>query len=146
MRTVPIVAGVHMDIGVGRGVDDADLAEFDCWKKFEPKWTQEQYETGGNPVRYWVDLCPKFLRLAAFSIDILTIPASSCDCKRMFSELGDLFEPKRRAIGAQLLAAIQLVRSCVRAEFILPNNEADEEVTDEDIVRRCNLRELETMP
>jgi hypothetical protein len=63
---------------------------------------------------------PKYPNLARLALDIMTIPASSCDCERMFSELGDLLEPRRRAIGAELLAAIQLVRSWVRAGFKLP--------------------------
>jgi hypothetical protein len=52
----------------------------------------------------------KYPCLSQFAIDMLTIPASSCDCERLFSELGDLLEPKRRAIGSELLAALQLVR------------------------------------
>ncbi|KAF7444119.1 hypothetical protein PtrM4_036520 [Pyrenophora tritici-repentis] len=47
----------------------------------------------------------------------MTIPASSSDCERLFSELGDLLEPKRRALGSELLAALQLVRSWVRAGY-----------------------------
>jgi outer membrane receptor for monomeric catechols len=55
--------------------------------------------------------------LSQFAIDILTIPASSCECERLFSELGDLLEPKRRAIGSELLAALQLVRAWTRAGY-----------------------------
>jgi hypothetical protein len=47
--------------------------------------------------------------LSRLAIDILTIPASSCECERLFSELSDLLEPKRRKIGAKLLAALQLI-------------------------------------
>ncbi|KAI1522449.1 Dimer-Tnp-hAT domain containing protein, partial [Pyrenophora tritici-repentis] len=65
----------------------------------EPQWTQEQYTADGNPVQYWIQLLPKYPHLAQFAIDIMTIPASSSDCKRLFSELGDLLEPKRRALG-----------------------------------------------
>jgi hypothetical protein len=35
----------------------------------------------------------------------------------MFSELGDLLEPRRRAISSQLLAAIQCVRRWLKAGF-----------------------------
>jgi hypothetical protein len=35
----------------------------------------------------------------------------------MFSELGDLLEPRRRAISPQLLAAIQCVRQWLKAGF-----------------------------
>jgi hypothetical protein len=82
---------------VGASTSCGELDEFENWKRFEPKWTQEQYEAGGNPVQYQINLRPEYPHLAVFAIDILTIPASSCDCERMFSELGDLLEPKRRA-------------------------------------------------
>lgn len=42
---------------------------------------------------------------------MLTILASGCACERLFTELGDLLEPKRRTIGSELLAALQLVRA-----------------------------------
>jgi hypothetical protein len=129
---------------VGTGTSCAELDEFENWKRFEPKWTQEQHEAGGNPVQYWINIRPKYPHLAAFAIDILTIPASSCDCERMFSELGDLLEPKQRAIGSQLLAAIQLVRSWVRAGFKLPDKKAESELTNEDIARTYNVGEWDT--
>ena len=51
----------------------------------------------------------------------MTIPASSCDCERMFSELGDLFEPKHRKIGSELLAALQSLRRWLAAGFKAPS-------------------------
>lgn len=75
----------------------------------------------------------------------MTIPASSCDCERMFSELGDLLEPKRRAIGAQLLAAIQLVRSWVKAGVQLPPDGTEEDVTDEQLTAEYHLYEWDDL-
>jgi hypothetical protein len=66
---------------------------------------------------YWIQMRLKYLCLSRFAIDMLTIPASSCDCERLFSKLGDLLKPKRRAIGSKLLAALQLVRLWVKAGF-----------------------------
>jgi hypothetical protein len=37
---------------------------------------------------------------------VLSIPANSCECERMFSELGDLLALQQRKIGLQLLAAL----------------------------------------
>ena len=103
---------------LGRNVGrEVPLDEFERWKMQEPQWTQEQYTADGNPVQYWIQLLPKYPHLAQFAIDIMTIPASSSDCERLFSELGDLLEPKRRALGSELLAALQLVRSWVRAGY-----------------------------
>ncbi|KAI1685630.1 Dimer-Tnp-hAT dimerization containing protein [Pyrenophora tritici-repentis] len=111
---------------------EAPLDEFERWKTQEPQWTQEQYNADGNPVQYWIQLLPKYPHLAQFAIDIMTIPASSSDCERLFSELGDLLEPKRRALGSELLAALQLVRSWVRAGY-KPYNCSEAKLSDEQL-------------
>jgi hypothetical protein len=122
------------------GGSEASLDEFERWRRHEPKWTTEQYMEEGNPVQYWLKLRPKYPNLARLALDIMTIPASSCDCERMFSELSDLLEPKRRAIGSELLAAIQLVRSWIRAGFKLPTGETpDAAVTDNEIVQEYGI-------
>jgi hypothetical protein len=71
----------------------------------------ETYHGDGNAVQYWITMRPKYPQLSKVAIDILTIPASSCECECLFSELGDPLESKRRAIGSELLAAFQLIRS-----------------------------------
>jgi hypothetical protein len=75
----------------------------------------------------------------------MTIPASSCDCEQMFSELGDLLEPKRRAIGSELLAAIQLVRSWSKAGFNQPPDGLDHNVTDEQPIKEYHVCEWESL-
>lgn len=137
--------------------------EYYRWKTLEETWTKEQYLSDGNPVKYWVQLRSKYPCLSQFAIDILTVPASSCDCERLFSELGDLLEPKRRAIGSELLAALQLVRAWIRAGFKTQYNksaeagagaragaealvEANDDLLDEEIVRDYNIHEWITDP
>ena len=87
----------------------------------------------------------KYPCLSQFAIDMLTIPASSCDCERLFSELGDLLEPRRRAIGSELLAALQLVRAWSKAGFDTQyksaEGEDEDDLSDEDIVRDYNIEE-----
>jgi hypothetical protein len=88
----------------------------------------------------------KYPYLSQFAIDILTIPASSCECERLFSEVGELLEPKRRAIGSELPAALQLVRAWVKAGFeAQPTSsfEGDDrnDRSDEDIVRDYNIQQ-----
>ncbi|KAG9381045.1 Dimer-Tnp-hAT domain containing protein [Pyrenophora tritici-repentis] len=122
---------------------EAPLDEFERWKTQEPQWTQEQYNADGNPVQYWIQLLPKYPHLAQFAIDIMTIPASSSDCERLFSELGDLLEPKRRALGSELLAALQLVRSWVRAGY-KPYNCSEAKLSDEQLVGDYNILEWNT--
>jgi hypothetical protein len=123
----------------------SDTDEFERWKTYEPKWTREQYIEEGNPVKYWMKLLPRYPNLAQFAIDIMTIPASSCNCERMFSELGDLLEPKRQAIGSELLAGIQSVRSWSKAGFQLPPDGLDHDVTDEQLIQEYRVCEWETL-
>jgi hypothetical protein len=75
----------------------------------------------------------RYPNLSQMAIDVLSIPASSCECERMFSELGDLLEPRRRQISPQLLAAIQCVRRWHRAGFDQGGNAAVATITDADI-------------
>jgi hypothetical protein len=86
---------------VGASRDDVTgLDEYERWSRYEPAWTTEQYEDeDSSPIQYWLQLSSKYPNLARFAVDILTIPASSCECERMFSELGGMLEPKRRAMG-----------------------------------------------
>ena len=89
-------------------------------------------------MRYWINLALKYPNLSCLAVDILTIPASSYECERLFSELGDLLEPKRRKIGAKLLAALQLIRSWVRRGFTA-DKETINSYTDEDMGDRFGL-------
>jgi hypothetical protein len=96
--------------------DDSDLDEYQRWKKWEPR-AEKGSEAANNPIKYWVGLRDRYPNLARMALDLISIPASSCECERMFSELGDLLEPRRRAISPQLLAAIQCVRRWLKAGF-----------------------------
>ena len=114
-------------------VEVTEMDELERWRRFELRWTQEQFEQGSNPVSYWISLRPKYPNLARMAIDILTIPASSCECERLFSELGDLLEPRRRKIGSQLLAAIQCIRSWRDADFKPLSDYNSGDVTDAEV-------------
>jgi hypothetical protein len=127
-------------VGSSAGHNVRDLDEYEQWSRYEPAWTTEQYDQAGSPVQYWLRMSSKYPNLSRFAIDIMTIPASSCDCERMFSELGDLLEPKRRGIGPQLLAAIQMVRAWRKAGFYLPlESDDDSEVTDAEIRQEFHI-------
>ena len=89
-------------------------------------------------MRYWIDLALKYPNLSRLAIDILTIPTSSRECERLFSKLGDFLEPPRRKIGAQLLAALQLIRSWARRGFTIPK-EAAAAYTDEDMTMKYGV-------
>jgi hypothetical protein len=84
--------------------------------------------------------------LSRFAIDILTILASSCECERLFSELSDLLELKRRAIGSELLAALQLIRSWTCAGYTYNDakhgNDSDGagDINDEELAREYGIQ------
>jgi hypothetical protein len=111
----------------GAGSESRD--EYDRWREQEPEWSMETYHGDGNAVLYWIAMRPKYPQLSKFAINILTIPASSCECERLFSKLGDLLEPKRRAINSELLAAFQLIRAWTRAGYN-PHNGGDDDGSD----------------
>jgi hypothetical protein len=86
--------------------------------------------------------CPQSSR---FAIDILTVPVSSCECERLFSELGDLLEPKRCAISGELLAALQLICSWTRAEYTHnakrgDDNSGDGAIYDDELARKHSIQ------
>jgi hypothetical protein len=120
------------------------LDEYDRWREQEPEWSMETYHSDGNAVQYWITMSSKYPQLSKFAIDILTIPASSCECERLFSELGDLLEPKRRAISSELLAAFQLIRAWTRAGYdsrrVASDGEGDDDIDDDQLAREYDIR------
>jgi hypothetical protein len=88
--------------------------EYERWKRSEPR-AEKGSDHANNPIRYWVELRDRYPNLSKLALNVLSIPASSCECERLFSELGDLLEPRRRAIKPQLLAALQCVRRWQKA-------------------------------
>lgn len=119
--------------------------EYDRWREEEPSWSTATYHNDGNAVGYWMTMAPKYPQLSRFAIDILTIPASSCECERLFSELGDLLEPKRRAISGELLAALQLIRSWTRAGYTYnakrgDDNSGDGAISDDELARKYSIQ------
>lgn len=121
--------------------EDETEDEYDRWKRCEPRCGKDS-EYAQEPIKYWMSLRDRYPNLSRLALDVLSIPASSCECERMFSELGDLLEPRRRNISPQLLAAIQCVRRWIRAGF-----SRDDEVnntgnlTDDEIDARYRLAE-----
>jgi hypothetical protein len=78
--------------------------------------------------------------LSKLALNVLSILALSCECERLFSELGDLSEPRRRRLGPQLLAAIQCVRQWQRAGLGGDDEVVEEEALDDDSMKLlCGL-------
>jgi hypothetical protein len=109
----------------------ADKNEFKRWKRSEPV-AERGTEHADSPIKYWVSMCDCYPSLSKFALVVLSIPASSCECERLFSELGDLLEPRLRRLGPQLLAAIQCVRRWQRSGLGGDNEVEEEEAADDD--------------
>ena len=99
-----------------RSLADQDEDEYTRWKRCGPV-AEKELPNALNSIQYWIGLRDQYPNLSKLALDVLSIPASSCECERMFSELGDLLEPRRRNISPQLLAAIQCVRRWRRTCF-----------------------------
>ncbi|EUC26587.1 hypothetical protein COCCADRAFT_113952, partial [Bipolaris zeicola 26-R-13] len=74
-----------------------DEDEYTRWKRYEPV-AEKDSPNALNLTQYWIGLREQYPNLSRLAIDVLSILALSCDCERMFSELGDLLEPRRRNI------------------------------------------------
>jgi hypothetical protein len=114
------------------GVTDNEEDEYKSWKRSEP-FAKRGSDSANYPIKYWAGLQDRYPNLSKFAIDMLSIPGSSCECERMFSELGDLLEPRRRNISPQLLAAIQCNRRWIRAEFGASEVPVKDSITDEEM-------------
>ena len=122
-----------VDLGAAASSNTED--EFEQWKRCEPCAAKGSTHAT-DPIQYWVELRDRYPNLSQLAIDVLSIPASSCECERCFSELGDLLEPRRRGISPELLAAIQCTRRWRRAG-LGSDDEVDEKVlTDEQLNAR----------
>jgi hypothetical protein len=61
---------------------------------------------------------------------MLSILGSSCECERMFSELGDVLKPRQRNISPQLLAAIHCDRRWIKDRFRVSEMPTKGSITD----------------
>jgi hypothetical protein len=105
---------------------------YKSWKRSEPVALKGS-PNANNPIKYWVGLQDHYPNLSKLAIDMLSIPGSSCECERLFSELGDLLEPRRRNISPELLAAIQCNRRWIRAGFGSSEVPLEDSITYEEI-------------
>jgi hypothetical protein len=135
------------DNAIDTKLDDGDQTEevedeYDSWLK-EPMWTADQHKAGTTAVQYWVALKPKYPNLSRLAIDVLTVPASSSVCDRVFSGTGDILEPQRRKIGAQLLAALVCLQRWTRAGFKTPSATVAATYSDDKLTEEFKLKKWE---
>ena len=93
---------INLSASINNKEDDD---EFERWKRSEPR-AEKGGNHANNPIKYRVELRERYSNLSKLALDVLSILVTSCECERLFSEPGDLLEPRRRAIKLQLLVAI----------------------------------------
>ena len=74
---------------------------------------------------------------------ILTVSTSSCVCERVFSELGDLLEPRRRNISSELLAGVNCVKCWAANSFETTREQQAADYTDDELNLKCHVPEWE---
>jgi hypothetical protein len=84
-----------LDLDGAVAATNGDIDEYERWKAREPKANKDSY-AAVHPIRYWIDLRDRYPDLSQIAINVLSIPASNCECERMFNELSDLLKPRRR--------------------------------------------------
>jgi hypothetical protein len=112
--------------------------EYSGWLA-EPAWTADQYKFGCTAVEYWLQQKPKYPNLSQLAIDVMTIPASSADCERVFSGTGRVMEPQRRKIGSELLAALICTQRWIKAGFQPPNAKAAATYDDDELNKQFEI-------
>ena len=89
-----------------------------------------------------------FPRLSQLAFDVLSIPASSADCERMFSELGDLLEQRRLRMNPQLTAALQCTKSWRKKSWGLcktTSQAARPSIELEKLIQQLEIEDLEDL-
>ncbi|KAG7404258.1 hypothetical protein Forpe1208_v015706 [Fusarium oxysporum f. sp. rapae] len=71
-----------------------------------------------DPVEYWVLKRFEYPRLSRMALDVMTVPAMSSECERLFSATGLMVTPLRNRLDAGTVGLIQTLRSWLRAGII----------------------------
>jgi hypothetical protein len=71
-----------------------------------------------DPVEYWILKRFEYPRLSRMALDVMTVPAMSSECERLFSATGLMVTPLRNRLDAGTIGLIQTLRSWLRAGII----------------------------
>ena len=74
--------------------------------------------TVADPIRYWASKRHEYPRLSLMALDVLTVPAMSAECERLFSAVGLMVTSRRHRLDAGTIGLVQTLRSWQRAGII----------------------------
>ena len=78
----------------------------------------EDHETSTEPIAYWVSKQFKYPRLSWMALDVMTVPAMSAECERLFSAVGLMVTALRNRLDAEVIGLIQTLRSWLKAGLV----------------------------
>jgi hypothetical protein len=85
------------------------------------RWQSDVSTADGDitgPVQYWISKQSEYPRLSRMALDVMTVPAMSAECERLFSAVGLMVTPLRNRLDASTIGLIQTLRSWLRAGLI----------------------------
>jgi hypothetical protein len=71
-----------------------------------------------DPIAYWVANQDEYPRLARMAFDVMTVPAMSAECERLFSAVGLMVTTLRCRLDASTIGTVQSLRSWLQAGLI----------------------------
>jgi|SRR5271163_624960 len=97
-------------------------------RALEPIPVQDEYEhycaqypdndgDVANPIQWWIDHQRRYPNLAKLAFDVLSIPAMSAECERVFSSASHLLSDNRNNIDAKTIEACECQRQWIINNF-----------------------------
>jgi hypothetical protein len=71
-----------------------------------------------DPIAYWISNQDEYPKLSRMALDVMTVPAMSAECERLFSAVGLMVTPLRTRLDASTIGTIQSLRSWLQAGLI----------------------------
>jgi hypothetical protein len=71
-----------------------------------------------DPLEYWRSKAKDYPRLSKMALDVMTVPAMSAECERLFSAVGLMITAIRNRLDASTVGLVQILRSWLKAGII----------------------------
>jgi hypothetical protein len=113
--------------------DDYNLHGIDEWASWQSHTRLGDSEVR-DPIAYWLENEVKYPRLSRMALDVMTVPAMSAECERLFSAVGLMVTPLRNRLDAGTIGLVQSLRSWLQAGLIGDLDAALLEVTCQEVM------------
>jgi hypothetical protein len=103
--------------------------EFEVYITQDPDEVQRIDEI--NPVQWWVSKKLNFPTLRLLAFDILSIPAMSAECERVFSSAKKMITPDRNGLNSDIVEACECLKYWWDNSLVLYNKPTEDELWQE---------------